>query len=107
MPRPPVGADLLRSLAAALTPLSECAAAAAQEALEHFPELGDRPTQQLVDGYLDQVADLLREVEVSASELTARLHVASVGVWAEGGRPTLADGGSPAHRVAADDEVRR
>jgi hypothetical protein len=99
MPRPPAGADLLRTLGAALTPLRDCAAAAAQEALEHFPELGERHTQHAVDGYLDQVCDLLREVEVSTSELAARLHVASLGSAAEPGRP--------AQLRHADDEALR
>ena len=73
MPREPVASDLLPALAAALAPVGDIARAGAEEVLAHYPELGDRGLQSALEEYLDQVADLLREVEASAADLVDRI----------------------------------
>ena len=78
MPPARVDPDRLRSLGAALGPLRECARDGAQEVLEQFPEVGDRETQAVLDGWVEQVADLLREIEATATDLAGQLHVASL-----------------------------
>ena len=78
MPLAPVDPDRLRALGAALGPLRECAAEGAEEVLAQFPELGDRETQAAVDGWVEQLADLLREVEATAADLADRLRVAAL-----------------------------
>ncbi len=75
----PVDPDRLSALADALGPLRECAGHGADEVLAHLPELGERETQSALDHYLDQVADLLRELDASATDLSARLRVAALG----------------------------
>jgi hypothetical protein len=97
MPPAPVDPDRLASLGAALAPLRECARAGSDEVLALYPEVGDRETQSAVDDCLDQVADLLREVDASATDLADRLRVAS----ASAARP------GPAVRRVADEEARR
>jgi hypothetical protein len=77
MPPAPVGPDRLAALGAALAPLRDCARAAAEEVLEHYPEVGDRETQAALDDLVDQAADLLREIDAGAGELAARLQVAA------------------------------
>jgi hypothetical protein len=88
MPPARVDPDRLRSLGAALGSLGECAGDGAQELLEQFPEVGDRDTQAVLDGWVEQVADLLREVDVTATDLAGRFRVAS-----------LADADRPGDRV--------
>ena len=78
MPPARVDPDRLRSLGAALGPLRECARDGAEEVLEQFPEVGDRETQAVLDGWVEQVADLLREIEATATDLAGQLHVASL-----------------------------
>ena len=75
MPPAPVGRDPLAALGAALGPLRDCARAGAEEVLEHYPEVGDRETQRAVDDFVDQAADLLRELDAAATDLAARLQV--------------------------------
>ena len=78
MPPERVDPDRLRSLGAALEPLGECARDGAQELLEQFPEVGDRETQAVLDRWVEQVADLLREVDAAATDLAGRMQVASL-----------------------------
>jgi hypothetical protein len=78
MPPAPVDPDRLRLLGAALGPLRECARDGAEEVLAQFPEVGDRQTQAVLDGWVDQVADLLREVDATATDLAAQLRVAAL-----------------------------
>ena len=75
MPPARVDPDRLRSLGAALEPLRECARDGAEEVLEQFPDLGDRETQAVLDGWVEQVADLLREVETTSTDLAGQLHL--------------------------------
>ena len=75
MPPAQDGHDPSPLLGVALTSLRERARSGADEALSHLPELGDREAQSVLDTYLDQVADLLRELDASASELVDRLHL--------------------------------
>jgi len=76
MPPARVDPDRLRSLGAALGPLRECARDGAEEVLEQFPEVGDRETQAVLDGWVEQLADLWREIEATATDVVAQLHVA-------------------------------
>jgi len=76
MPPAQDGHDRSPSPGVALRSLRECARSGADEVLSHLPELGDREVQSVLDGYLDQVADLLRELDASASDLADRLDLA-------------------------------
>jgi len=76
MPPAQDGHDRSPSLGVALRSLRECARSGADEVLSHLPELGDREVQSVLDAYLDQVADLLRELDASASDLADRLDLA-------------------------------
>lgn len=78
MPPARVDPDRLRSLGAALGPLRECARGGAEEVLAQFPDVGDRETQAVLDGWVDQLADLLREVDATATDLAGRLRVAAL-----------------------------
>jgi hypothetical protein len=78
MPPARVDPDRLRSLGAALGPLRACAQGGAEDVLAQFPDLGDRETQTVLDGWVDQLADLLREVEATATDLAGRLRVAAL-----------------------------
>ena len=78
MPPARVDPDRLRSLGAALEPLRECAGEAAEELLEHLPEVGDRETQAALDGWVEQVADLLRAIDATATDLAGGMRVASL-----------------------------
>ena len=78
MPPARVDPDRLRSLGAALEALRECAGEAAEELLEHLPEVGDRETQAALDGWVEQVADLLRAVDATATDLAGGMRVASL-----------------------------
>jgi hypothetical protein len=71
-------------LGAALASLREGAGSGVDDALDLFPVTGDRDTQRALDTYLEQLADLLREVEASAGELEATLRMSGRGR----GRPT-------------------
>ena len=73
MPPARVDPDRLRSLGAALGPLRECAREGAEEVLAQFPDVGDRETQAVLDGWVDQLADLLREVDATTTDLAGRL----------------------------------
>ena len=79
MPPASVDPDRLRSLGAALGPLRECAREGAEELLAQFPEVGDRETQAVLDGWVEQVADLLREIDATASDIADGLRVAALG----------------------------
>jgi hypothetical protein len=87
MPPARVDPDRLRSLGAALEPLGECARDGAQELLEQFPEVGDRETQAVLDRWVEQVADLLREVDATATDLAGRMRVASLDTPTDPARP--------------------
>jgi len=88
MPPAQDGPDRSPSLGAALRSLRDGARDGADEVLSHLPELGDRELQSALDSYLDQVADLLREVDASAGELADRLDLsgARMARAAEAGR---------------------
>ena len=73
MPPARVDPDRLRSLGAALEPLRECARDGAEEVLAQFPEMGDRETQLVVDAWVDQLADLLREIDATTTDLVGRV----------------------------------
>ena len=77
MPPARVDPDRLRSLGAALGALRECARDGADDVLAQFPEVGERETQAVLDEWVDQLADLLREVDSAATELAGRLRVAT------------------------------
>lgn len=88
MPRKPVPPDALPALGAALEGLRDGARDGADEVLSHYPELGDRETQSALETYLDQVADLLREVEASCAELSDAVRLAGHGAQAVPPRAT-------------------
>ncbi|GAB3434644.1 hypothetical protein GCM10027517_02950 [Phycicoccus ginsengisoli] len=75
MPRPPVSPHPLPALETALDAASGGARAGADEVLSHYPELGDRDTQSSLEEFLDQAADLLREVEASCADLSDRVRL--------------------------------
>ena len=69
--------------------------------LAQFPELGDRETQAAVDGWVEQLADLLREIEATASDLADRLRVAALNAPAHAAPPaTTATEGATATQGA-------
>ena len=88
MPPASVDPERLRSLGAALAPLRTCAAEGADEVLAQFPEVGDRETQAALDSWVEQLADLLREIDATASDLADRLRVAALN--ADGREPPAA-----------------
>lgn len=71
MPPARVHDDRPLLLGAGLAPLRDCVRAGADEVLAQFPTLGDRETQAALDGWVEQLADLLREVDATATELAA------------------------------------
>lgn len=77
MPSSSVDPERLLALGAALEGLRAVAREGAEEVLEHFPELGERTTQDALDGLLEQLADTLRAVDAEATELAGRLHIAA------------------------------
>ena len=93
MPRTPVPPDPLAALGAALEDVRGAAREGADEVLSHYPELGDRETQSTLEAYLDQVADLLREVEASCGDLSDRVRLGG----GRGRRPAAADESAPLH----------
>lgn len=78
MPPARVDHDRLCSLGAVLVPLRECAREGAEEVLAQFPDVGDRETQAALDGWVEQLADLLREVDATAGDLVGRIRVATL-----------------------------
>ena len=93
MPPASVDPDRLRLLGAALAPLRQCAREGAEELLSQFPEVGDRETQAVLDGWVEQVADLLREIDATGSDLTDQLRVAALN--ASGPGPSRDTQGGP------------
>jgi len=77
MPSSSVDPERLLGLGAALEGLRAVARDGADEVLGHFPELGDRPTQNALDAMLDQVADTLRALDTESTELSGRLRIAA------------------------------
>jgi hypothetical protein len=86
MPPAQDGRDRSPSFGVSLRSLRDCARSGADEVLSHLPELGDREVQSVVDAYLDQVADLLRELDASASDLADRLDIAGSARTSRGDR---------------------
>ncbi|MGO4342863.1 hypothetical protein [Pedococcus sp. 2YAF34] len=105
MPPAQDGRDRSPTLGAALRPLRDCARDGADEVLSHLPDLGDRELQSAVDAYLDQVADLLREVDASASEVADRLDLATPSKAAP--EPTAGPTASAEGRPRASRETAR
>jgi hypothetical protein len=101
MPPASVDPDRLRSLGAALGPLRECAREGAEEVLAEFPDVGDRETQAALDLWVEHLADLLREIDATGSDLADRLRVAALTTAGPGG---VLDAGDPRTSTAAHDE---
>ena len=99
MPPAPVDPDRLRSLGAALRPLRECAGQGAEEVLAQFPEVGHRETQAALDSWVEQAADLLREIDATASDLADVLRVAALNA---GGSGTSAEATTWSSRVSGE-----
>lgn len=95
MPPAPVPPEALRRLGAALAALRGSAREGADEVLAHLPEVGDRGLQTALDDYLDQVADLLREVDASATDVAARLRLSTAPTT---DTTTVSTSGSPVRR---------
>lgn len=83
----------IAALAEALGCAGRTAEAASEELLDTLAVLGDRSTQDAVDGLVDEIAGVLREVSAATQELT-------LGLAALGGGP--ADDGSPRTVTPAD-----
>lgn len=77
MPSSSVDPERLLGLGATLESLRTVARSGAEEVLGHFPEVGDRSTQNALDGLLEQLADTLRTVDAEATELAGRLRIAA------------------------------
>jgi hypothetical protein len=77
MPSSSVDPERLLGLGAALEDLRAVARDGAEEVLGHFPELGDRPTQNALDELLEQLADTLRALTAESTELSGRLRIAA------------------------------
>lgn len=77
MPSSSVGPERLLALGAALEDLRAVTREGAEEALGHLPEVGDRVTQNALDGFLDQLADTLRAIDAESTELAGRLRIAA------------------------------
>jgi hypothetical protein len=101
MPPASVDPDRLRSLGAALGPLRTCAREGAEEVLSQFPEVGDRETQAALDSWVEHLADLLREIDATGSDLADRLRVAALNADGTGG--SAAAHGRPAEGTATGD----
>jgi hypothetical protein len=106
MPPASVDPDRLRSLGAALGPLRECAREGAEEVLAQFPELGDRETQAALDGWVEQLADLLREIEATGSDLADRLRVAALNAGDSRWAAPVHDGQDTPGEVTANGDAR-
>ena len=91
MPSSSVGPERLLTLGAALEELRAVAREGAEEALGHVPEVGDRVTQNALDGFLDQVADTLRAIDAESTELAGRLRIAAASQPATHPRETATD----------------
>lgn len=72
-PRP----EDLAALGTALSAAAEHTATASEHLLDHMVTVGDHATQAAVDGLIDASADALREISVSARELTLGLAAAA------------------------------
>ncbi len=101
MPPASVDPDRLRSLGAALGPLRECAREGAEGVLAEFADVGDRETQAALDGWVEHLADLLREMDATGSDLADRLRVAALNTPGHGG---VLDAGGPRAPAAAHDQ---
>lgn len=77
MPSSSVDPERLLGLGAILESLRAVAREGADEVLGHFPEVGDRPTQNALDGFLEQAADTLRAIDAESGELAGRLRIAA------------------------------
>jgi hypothetical protein len=99
MPSSSVDPERLLGLGATLESLRAVAREGAEEALGHFPEVGDRPTQNALDGLLEQLADTLRAVDAEATEVAGRLRIAATSVPGPARAPSPAD--SPAGGTSA------
>jgi hypothetical protein len=86
MPSAAADPQRLLALSEALAPLRDAARRGADEVLGHYIEVGDRETQAVLDGYLEQAADALREIDSAATDLAGRLRVASQTAPATEGR---------------------
>jgi hypothetical protein len=107
MPPAPVDTGRLLSLGAALAPLRACARAGGEEVLALYPEVGDREAQSALDACLDQMADLLREIDASASDVADRLRIAAAAAGPATGL-TVGEPARTAPRLVDDvDEVSR
>jgi hypothetical protein len=107
MPPSRVDPDRLRSLGAALGPLRECAREGADEVLAQFPDVGDRETQAVLDGWVEQLADLLREVDATTGDLVARMRVAALAAPDHERDTVPRTVGADQARVATPDRGRR
>jgi len=101
MPSASVDPDRLRSLGAALGPLRECAKEGAEEVLAEFPDVGDRETQAALDSWVEHLADLLREIDATGSDLADRLRVAALNAAARG---TVRNAGGSRASAAVPDQ---
>lgn len=101
MPSSSVDPERLLGLGATLESLRAVARVGADEALEHFPEVGDRVTQNALDGLLEQLADTLRAVDAEATEVAGRLRIAATSAPGPARSPSPAD--FPGGSAAADD----
>lgn len=90
MPSSSVGPERLLALGAALEDLRAVARDGAEEALGHVPEVGDRVTQNALDGFLDQLADTLRAIDAESTELAGRLRIAAASQPSSPARDTAA-----------------
>lgn len=94
MPSSSVGPERLLALGAALEDLRVVARDGAEEVLGHVPEVGDRITQNALDGLLDQLADTLRALDAESTELAKRLRIAASSQPATSARETATDAAS-------------
>jgi hypothetical protein len=94
MPSSSVGPERLLALGAALEELRTVAREGAEEVLGHVPEVGDRLTQNALDGFLDQLADTLRALDAESTELAGRLRIAASSQPSTPGRETATDDAS-------------
>jgi hypothetical protein len=107
MPPARVDPDRLRSLGAALVPLREYARDGADEVLAQFPDVGHRDTQAVLDGWVEQLADLLREVDAAATDLAVTLRIAALPTADAEARPSGATVDDAPARVGSGDGPAR
>lgn len=99
MPSSSVDPERLLGLGATLESLRAVARDGADEALGHFPEVGDRVTQNALDGLLEQLSDTLRAVDAEATEVAGRLRIAATSLPGAARTPSAA--GSPDSSAAS------